>query len=320
MNDYGFKARTVIGGAGNLGGGSAVPFSKDAGNIASDCPCGGGKDWDDWIKDPKFTVSSLGMVECSKSKGSSEKCNGSGSNDYYPEIQTTDAGVRYLETVTKTGSTTSAYTDLETVISKKGKGLTTSEWLAANCAVTDDSKFGVAWTKNDDWYPKEDDKTKWSPNNWPYGFGCPYGAIRPTQYCKYPDITFVGPNPCYKGIEALRHAQTAAFVSIVIVQWADLIICKTRILSIKQQGMNNPVMLFGLLSETLLCCALCYIPGLHQGLFTRDLIFWHWTPSMPFSILIFLYDETRKYLIRRHKKAYKGTPDEVGWLEKYTYY
>ena len=75
--------------------------------------------------------------------------------------------------------------------------------------------------------------------------------------------------------------------------------------------------LFGLLSETLLCCALCYIPGLHQGLFTRDLIFWHWTPSMPFSILIFLYDECRKFILRRDRKNHPG---RLGFVERFSYY
>merc|ERR1712038_1930628 len=43
---------------------------------------------------------------------------------------------------------------------------------------------------------------------------------------------------------------TAYFVSIVVVQWADLIICKTRKLSVFQQGMKNHFMNFGLFFET----------------------------------------------------------------------
>merc|ERR1712062_136045 len=39
---------------------------------------------------------------------------------------------------------------------------------------------------------------------------------------------------------------TAFFVSIVVVQWADLIICKTRKLSVFQQGMKNYMLNFGL--------------------------------------------------------------------------
>merc|ERR1712241_1071710 len=45
---------------------------------------------------------------------------------------------------------------------------------------------------------------------------------------------------------------TAFFVSIVIVQWADLIICKTRKNSVFQQGMKNHFMNFGLFFETAL--------------------------------------------------------------------
>ena len=35
--------------------------------------------------------------------------------------------------------------------------------------------------------------------------------------------------------EALAHAQCAGFICIIVVQWADLMICKTRWLSIRQQ-------------------------------------------------------------------------------------
>ena len=35
--------------------------------------------------------------------------------------------------------------------------------------------------------------------------------------------------------EALANAQSAYFVSIVVVQWADLLICKTRRNSIRDQ-------------------------------------------------------------------------------------
>ena len=63
--------------------------------------------------------------------------------------------------------------------------------------------------------------------------------------------------------EALHHAQCAYFVSIVVVQWADLVICKTRMNSIYHQGMLNPAMNFGLIFETMLAAilpALSYQP------------------------------------------------------------
>merc|ERR1711936_77290 len=104
---------------------------------------------------------------------------------------------------------------------------------------------------------------------------------------------------------------TAFFVSIVIVQWADLIICKTRKLSVFQQGMKNHFMNLGLVFETVLACILSYTPGMDKGLRMYPLKFNWWLPAIPFSILIFCYDETRKFLLRRNPG---------GWIEQETYY
>merc|ERR1712055_235691 len=104
---------------------------------------------------------------------------------------------------------------------------------------------------------------------------------------------------------------TAFFVSIVIVQWADLIICKTRKNSVFQQGMKNWFMNFGLVFETLLAAFLSYCPGMDKGLRMYPLYFNWWLPALPFSLSIFIYDETRKFLLRRNPG---------GWIESETYY
>ncbi|TKR87080.1 hypothetical protein L596_011546 [Steinernema carpocapsae] len=105
--------------------------------------------------------------------------------------------------------------------------------------------------------------------------------------------------------------QTAYFVSIVVVQWADLIISKTRRNSLVQQGMSNWTLNFGLVFETILAAFMCYCPGLDNGLRMYGLRFSWWFPALPFSVLIFIYDEARRYCIRR----WPG-----GWVEKETYY
>jgi len=104
---------------------------------------------------------------------------------------------------------------------------------------------------------------------------------------------------------------TAFFVAIVVVQWADLIICKTRKLSVFQQGMKNHFMNFGLFFETALACVLSYTPGMDKGLRMYPLKINWWLPAIPFSILIWCYDETRKFLLRRNPG---------GWIEQETYY
>ncbi|KAF8789276.1 Sodium/potassium-transporting ATPase subunit like protein [Argiope bruennichi] len=104
---------------------------------------------------------------------------------------------------------------------------------------------------------------------------------------------------------------TAFFVSIVIVQWADLIICKTRRNSVVHQGMRNHILNFGLVFETALAAFLSYCPGMDKGLRMFPLKLNWWFPAIPFSILIFVYDEIRRYILRRNPG---------GWVEMETYY
>jgi sodium/potassium-transporting ATPase subunit alpha len=124
--------------------------------------------------------------------------------------------------------------------------------------------------------------------------------------------------------EALRYAQTSGFTTIIVVQWADLMICKTRWLSIADQGMVNPLMNFGLLFETILGSLMCYFTPLGAALNTRPLRFSHWFPGMPFCIFIFLYDECRKWLMRKTEKAEIDEGNTLkklgGWLKENTYY
>merc|ERR1711923_264518 len=111
----------------------------------------------------------------------------------------------------------------------------------------------------------------------------------------------------YKNRKTLEYpCHTAFFASIVVVQWADLIICKTPKNSVFQQGMSNWVMNFGLVFETLLACFLSYTPGIDKGLKMYPLKLNWWFPAVPFSLLIFCFDEIRKWILRNNPG---------GWVE-----
>ncbi|GMH44219.1 hypothetical protein BSKO_12153 [Bryopsis sp. KO-2023] len=118
------------------------------------------------------------------------------------------------------------------------------------------------------------------------------------------------PNKGYQE-NALKYAQSAYFVSIVVVQWADLLIAKTRKLSVFEQGMHNNFMNFGLCFETVLAILLSYVPFLNTIFGTRPINFLHWFPGVPWSMLIFVYDEVRKGQMRRNPG---------GWLDRFTYW
>ncbi|KAK6485592.1 sodium/potassium-transporting ATPase subunit alpha-1-like [Huso huso] len=105
--------------------------------------------------------------------------------------------------------------------------------------------------------------------------------------------------------------QTAFFISVVIVQWAILIICKTRKNSVFQQGMKNNVLTLGLFEETALAAFLSYCPGMDVALRMYPLKPTWWVCALPFAVIVFIYDEIRKVIIRRSPGC---------WVEKETYY
>lgn len=121
--------------------------------------------------------------------------------------------------------------------------------------------------------------------------------------------------------EALKHAQGAFFGSIVIGQIAGLLVCKTRWLSIKSQGMKNSFMLFAIGSEILLVSWLAYCKPINIGLGTRNIRLVHWFPAIPFAIFIFCFDEGRKALMRATSRVKtdaitRQTIREEGWIER----
>lgn len=136
------------------------------------------------------------------------------------------------------------------------------------------------------------------------------GEERELEKCNFGNPQDNG--PCWDPSKALLHAQTSYFITIIVVQWADILICKTRTLSIYHQGMRNGVLNFGLVLTLVLGSALTYIPPLNTALGTGPLELEHWFTSMPFFVVIMIYDETRKYMIRNNGKD--------NWMERNTLY
>lgn len=127
---------------------------------------------------------------------------------------------------------------------------------------------------------------------------------------------------CYT-TESLKYAQSGYLVSIVCVQWSDLMICKTRNLSISQQGMKNIYGNFGLFFETALVAFLLYVPFCNRVLFTRAIPVPQFAlPSFSFFALIIMYDEMRKLMVREgmRRNEQTGAVKLTGWFAQNTYY
>ncbi|XP_012215683.1 sodium/potassium-transporting ATPase subunit alpha-like [Linepithema humile] len=109
----------------------------------------------------------------------------------------------------------------------------------------------------------------------------------------------------------LMEAQSGYFLSIVITQMIDLVMCKTRHNSIFQQGMANWFVNFSFVFEIVLTGLLLYVPGTEYVLKTMPLkAYWYW-PCLPLGAFLWVYDELRRLCIR----LFPG-----GIIERETYY
>ena len=135
--------------------------------------------------------------------------------------------------------------------------------------------------------------------------------------CEVHQISPISGRPVCFSTEALKYAQTSFFFSICFTQFSNNLSTKTRKLSLSYQGLDNAFMIMGWAIEFCLCIFLAYARPLNSILGTRDVIFLHFAVySFFFSILMLLYDETRKFLIRNFPKPV----DKPNWFERNTLY
>lgn len=123
--------------------------------------------------------------------------------------------------------------------------------------------------------------------------------------------------------EALRYAQTAFFASIVVAQAFSVFACKTRVLSLFEHGLNNLAIIGAVFVEFVVALTIIYLPSLRAGFAVRPLQLHHWIPALPFGALILVYDEMRKWLVRKDLHAGKAIDGCRGngiacWVRKQT--
>lgn len=123
-------------------------------------------------------------------------------------------------------------------------------------------------------------------------------------------------------MEALTYAQSAYFCAAIIVQIANVIISKTRIVSLAQQQWANHMLTFGIFIEVAIGVICSYIYWIGIGIGTRPIACPHFMiPSFTFFFLILLYDETRKVFVRHgFDRSVKGKVRIRGWVARNTFY
>ncbi|CAH0579182.1 unnamed protein product [Chrysodeixis includens] len=108
-----------------------------------------------------------------------------------------------------------------------------------------------------------------------------------------------------------RKAQTAYFVAVCWTQISDVIICKTRRISIIKKGMKNHVLNVSILVDFLAALLVTYLPLCNEVFSTEPLSWYDFFLACPFMVLMVVGDEVRRYLIRNNISE---------WVERETYY
>eukprot|EP00760_Papus_ankaliazontas_P032430 PhM_4_TR5799/c0_g1_i1/m.26956/K01539/ATP1A; sodium/potassium-transporting ATPase subunit alpha len=107
----------------------------------------------------------------------------------------------------------------------------------------------------------------------------------------------------------LSVAQSSTFISVVALQWVTILCCKTRINSFFTNYISNNALIFGIIFETIVACVLVYMPGVNNLFNIEPIPFKYWLCAVPYTILIFAYDEIRKKMMR---------DDPNGWVAQNT--
>ncbi|MBN2689161.1 MAG: HAD-IC family P-type ATPase [Gammaproteobacteria bacterium] len=95
-------------------------------------------------------------------------------------------------------------------------------------------------------------------------------------------------------------AVSAFFAAIILCQIVNVMVCRTRRVSLIKQGFfKNRFILVGILSELILLSIIIYNPYSHK-FFSTAVLLWHdLLFALPFMLLIFVIAETRKFLVRK---------------------
>ncbi|KAM3964517.1 LOW QUALITY PROTEIN: sodium/potassium-transporting ATPase subunit alpha [Aphomia sociella] len=115
----------------------------------------------------------------------------------------------------------------------------------------------------------------------------------------------------YDDRKRVEKAQTAYFVSVCWTQISDVIICKTRRISLLKKGMRNHVLNISIVVDLIAAVVATYLPFCQEVFNTEPLSWYDFFLAVPFMLLMIIGDEIRRYLIRNNISKF---------VERETYY
>lgn len=101
-----------------------------------------------------------------------------------------------------------------------------------------------------------------------------------------------------------RQATTACLSAIILLQVANLFVCRSERASAFAVGLfRNPLILIGIAAELTLIFLIDYTPQGNALFATAPLPGWIWLCMVPFALIMFVLEEGRKWLVRRRART-----------------
>ena len=175
-----------------------------------------------------------------------------------------------------------------------------AEFISKYLGIIDDNCYTSSlWPTRECWpYKRESTSKHWSDDNSQndsidyYANSIRFCANFSTMDKKY--YTTQGSNSLfpmwtYDRSIIIQKAHSAYFITIVLMQSFNVIICKTRIGSIFKQGMSNCFMNYALIWQVFFGAFLIYTPVGNIVAGFSDIKFVWWTAFVPFLLMFYLY-------------------------------
>ena len=134
----------------------------------------------------------------------------------------------------------------------------------SNCLLGLETRRLDMATNRDGWFDMRLFYYDFDPDKWTDCKFANYGSFfKQSPFVKHNGVR----DPICYSSEAIKYAQCAFLVAVTNAQIMNLLVCKTRSLSIAQQGLfGNRVIYYGILIECLVITICCYVPYLNTGL------------------------------------------------------
>lgn len=114
--------------------------------------------------------------------------------------------------------------------------------------------------------------------------------------------------------KAFSEAQSAWYLTLIMCQFWHIWACRTRIVSLFQQGVfSNVVTIYGAVTAVGIMVGVIYIPAFHiaDAFQTMQLRGWFWLPHFAYGIYILSYNEFVKWFVRNRPHSFVA--QYMGW-------